>query len=632
MFAQLSFSQATDSVLMTIAGKKIMQAEFEYFWKKSNSNEGTEKLTKEAYLDLFTTFKRKVADAESKGMHQNQSFIEEYQGYRDQLAAPYLVDTMAKLQLMREIYDRLHEFVDVSNILISCDASAAPEDTLVKYKKAMDVYQKVKNGESFSKMAKLYSDDKTAQNGGYLGCVIGTKMLFEFENAVFATPAGEISSPVRTRFGYHIIKVNRRFPTWGRFTVGHIMKMFSPTATEKEKLAAKDSIDKWYNILKKTGDFESLATNQSEDKTSKTNGGKYEMVDCGNFPFVFDSVVHTLQVGQYSAPFKTDFGWHIVKALAFKPHQTFEEMRPQLEQAFNESDPYRKKLFELFTDKLMMKYQFDMDGSAFQRIVRGLDLARAKKDSAQITKLLSEKTPLFMIEKTFFSVQDFMKYYSLNQDNNSPIMSVFETFVREMAFDYEKANLEKLYPEFGNLMKEYRDGILLFEVSNKEVWEKAVADQAGLQAFFIQNKNKYVFETPRFKGAFVKCIDAETAKKAKKIIKNLPMDSIGVVLNRTLNSDSVARVKIEYGLFKEKDNAFVDAYVFKKPQPDPDKKFPISFVQGKILKNKPEVYTDVLGNLTTDYQNWLEKRWIESLEKKYPVNINRAVLDRVNNH
>ena len=179
-----------------------------------------------------------------------------------------------------------------------------------------------------------------------------------------------------------------------------------------------------------------------------------------------------------------------------------------------------------------------------------------------------------MIEKTFFSVQDFMKYYSLNQDNNSPIMSVFETFVREMAFDYEKANLEKLYPEFGHLMKEYRDGILLFEVSNKEVWEKAVADQAGLQAFFIQNKNNYVFETPRFKGALVKCIDAETAKKAKKIIKNLPMDSIGVVLNRTLNSDSVARVKIEYGLFKEKDNAFVDAYVFKNPQPAPDKNFP----------------------------------------------------------
>lgn len=632
MFAQLSFSQATDSVLMTVAGKKIMQSEFEYFWKKSNSNEGAEKLSKEAYLELFIAFKRKVADAESKGLHQGLSFIEEYQGYRNQLAAPYLIDTLARLELMQEIYNRLHEFVDVSNILISCGANDAPEDTLVKYQKAMDVYQKALKGASFSSLAKLYSEDKSGQNGGYLGCVTGTKMLYEFENAVFATPVGKISSPVRTRFGYHIIRVNRRFPTWGRFTIGHIMKMFSPNASDSQKVAAKDSIFKWYEVLKKTGDFESLATIQSDDKASKANGGKYDMVDCGYFPYVFDSVVHSLKIGAYSVPFQTEYGWHIVKALDFKPHLSFEEMRPQLEQAINESDHYVKKVYEQFTDKLLTKYQFDMDGNAFQQIIRGLDLARLQKDSTQRSMLLKDGAPLFVIGSALYSVKDFMQHLDMNPGNSHSVMDAFESFVRAKALEYENANLEHTYPEFGNLMNEYRDGMLLFEISNKEVWEKAVSDQTGLKAFFLKNKEKYSFDAPRFKGALVKCINEETAKKAKKLIKKLPMDSIGVVLNRALNTDSISRVKIEYGLFKEKDNAFVDALVFKKGQPTPDVKMPISFVQGKVLRSKPEVYTDVLGNLTTDYQELLEKQWVETLEKKYPVNINKEVFDRVNNH
>jgi len=630
-FAAISLAQTNDPVLMTIAGKNITKSEFEYIWKKNNSNSSAEKVSKEAYLDMFVNFKLKVADAEAKHLDKYPDFLNEFQGYRKQLIEPYLSDSLSRKELISQCYDRLKQYIEVSLISINCKPDATPEDTLEYYHTAMNIYDRIVNGADFAEMAKKYSNDASAQKGGYLGFLTGLRFIFPLENMAFNMPVGAISKPFRTEFGYHIIKVHNRFPAKGRFSMAHILKVVPQGVSDQIKAAAKDSIFRIYKELKKGGDFTFYATKCSDDANAASNGGKYDLSDCGYFPYTLEQEVYKLKVGEYSAPFQTEYGWHIVKALDFKPYLPLDDVRTRFEGLVGSNKYMKEYLYDQFTDSLIREFGFKLVDKEYVKVVEYCNKARLRLDSVPYMVLGISNDPLFYLGAKAYPVNLFVTFLKAVSDRNKDIKGALFSFVREQAYALEDQNLEKKYPAFGALMQEYRDGILLFNISNMEVWEKAAQDKPGLEKYFAANRKKYNWDKPRYKGALVSCANEDVAAKAKKLIKGLPLDSIGVVLNRTFNRDTLMLVHTEFGLFAQGANPQVDFLVFNGSKAKTDLKFPVTFVQGKVLKKAPETHIDVLGQVVTDYQNLLEQNWIKDLREKYPVVINKDVLNTVNN-
>lgn len=630
LFLSVCVAQISDPVLMTIADKNVTKSEFEYIWNKNNSNTSAEKISLDNYLTLFINFKLKVAQAEAMGLDTTKTFKDELSNYRSQLTAPYLTDDQAKEEMQLQAYMRLKEFVEISHIMVNCDAKATPEDSLQAYKKIQAIYSQLVKGGDFVKIAKEQSDDASKEQGGYLGFTIGRRMIWPFENVVYATKTGAFSQPFRTPFGFHILKVKNRVPAWGKYRSAHILKVFPPNATALQQAAIKDSIQQIYTALEQGAKFSDLAAIHSDDRNSSHEGGEYGVLMCGTLPFDYELNVHNLEVGQYSKPFQTKDGWHIVKALEFLPFPSYEEMSPELSSYVASNTYISEYLRARKADSFRTNFEYTLDTLVYNKLCKAFESIRLKNDSVGLKNLVATNPTLFSLWNNHYSVRPFISVLNSNPGSSNNMMQSIDIYSRDVATALEDRLLEVKYPEFGHLMQEYRDGILLFEVSNKEVWDKASTDEAGLKAFFESNKAKYNWSKPHYKGVLISCTTSEVAKKAKNALKNVPLDSASVELRKAFNSDTTSMIMVERGLFVQGDNARIDHLVFGKPAPEVDKLYPVSFVQGKLLKTGPEDYQDVRGLLVTDYQNELETAWIQQLHKKFKVVVNKDVLNRVN--
>lgn len=184
-----------------------------------------------------------------------------------------------------------------------------------------------------------------------------------------------------------------------------------------------------------------------------------------------------------------------------------------------------------------------------------------------------------------------------------------------------------------NLIREYHDGLMLFEISNQNIWDKAAKDEAGLAAYFKKHKKDYSWSAPRYKGMAYHVKNQADVDAVKNSVKGLAFDQWADKLRSTFNNDTIIRIRVEKGIFKEGDNAFIDKMVFKKDTTVQQlKDYPIDAVYGKLLKKGPEEYKDVKGLVTADYQNQLEKQWVAELRKKYTFSVNNEVLATVNKH
>jgi peptidyl-prolyl cis-trans isomerase SurA len=628
-FLSVGFAQNNDPVLMNIAGKNVTKSEFEYIWNKNNTSSSLDQKSLGEYVNLFVNFKLKVAEAEAQGIDTTQAFTSELLGYRRQLTAPYLTDKEAEEAMIKMCYDRFKQYVEVSHILINVKANATPEDTLKAYQKMQGLYKRALKGEDFAKLAKENSEDGSKNEGGYLGFAAGLRYVFPFENVAFTTPVGKISTPFRSNFGYHIIKVHSRGDGNGRYRSAHIMKAVSTNATPEEQAVAKDSIYKIYAALQHGGDFTKFATEQSDDQSAAQHGGEYGLMSCGSLPHEYETNVYKLKVGEYSEPFRSKYGWHIVKALEFQPYPTLDEMRKDLV-GFIGRDSRAQVSKDALVEKIKKEYNYTYKKENFDAFVKAYSMIRRSSDSTLLKTIATSNDPLFILDNVSFTQKSFASYMQKKQELVNNLSSAFHSFVQEKALAYEDSHLEKKYPEFGHLMQEYRDGILLFEVSNREVWDKASKDTAGLEKYFATNKAKYNWDKPHFKGFIIQCANPAVAKKAAKLAKKLPADSVSVVLKRTFNNDSTVLVKVERGLYAKGENPNVDFLSFKGTQPEPGKTFPKVFLKGYVLATGPESYTDVRGLVISDYQNYLEEQWIKVLKAKYKVEINQEVLNTVN--
>ena len=627
-----SFAQTYDPVLMTINGKPVLKSEFEYIYNKNNTNNSLDKKTLDEYVDLFINFKLKVEEAKRQGIDTTASFLSELSGYRSQLTKPYLTDSSVDEALLHEAYERSKTDLDVSHILIRIPQNATPADTLKALNEINGIWKRLEK-ESFAKVAKEVSQDQSAeQNNGHIGWISAFRTVYPFETAAYNTAVGSYSAPVRTAFGYHIVKVHARRNSLGDVLVSHIMILTSK-GNEAQNKKAKVTIDSLYQRVLAGDDFGALAKKYSQDKGSAVKNGELPWFGSGRMVPEFETAAFALKnVGQISKPVQSAYGWHIIKLLNKKGLAPFDELKAELESKIKR-DERANKGQQVFLDRLRSEYDYKLITANLEEFYK---LLKNKKlsDSTFIADAAKLNKPLFSFDGKYYSQFDFAQYLKKNQgtDKMTPseiIDGKLKAFADAELLVYEDSQLENKYDDFRFLMQEYHDGILLFEVSNKEVWDKASKDTQGLIKYFNKHKADYTWEKPHFKGRVIFCKDKETLNAAKLIVKKSAADSIDKYLKVRLN-DSIQHVKVEKGLYVQGDNKAVDSEIFKsKEKYVPATDYPYFFVAGKLLKNKPEDYSDVRGLVTADYQEYLEQEWIKALRAKYPVTVDQNVLKTV---
>ena len=627
-----AFGQTTDPVLMTINNKPVLKSEFEYIYNKNNSNNSLDKKTLDEYVDLFINFKLKVEEAKTQGIDTTKSFITELAGYRSQLTKPYLTDSKVDDALLHEAYDRSKEDVDVSHILIRIPQNATPVDTLKAFNEINAIWKRVQK-EDFAKVAKEVSQDQSAdQNSGHIGWISAFRTVYPFESMAYNTPVGSISKPVRTAFGYHILKIHARRNSLGEILVQHIM-IFTSKGEEAQNKKAKVTIDSIYQRVLAGDDFGTLAKNLSQDKGSSVKNGELPWFGTGRMVPEFETAAFALKnVGDVSQPVQSAYGWHIIKLMDKKGLAAYDELKADLERKVKH-DERANRGQHAFLTKSRIAYNYQEYPTSIQEFSKLLS-KRTLADSTFIAEAAKLNKPLFIFAGKNFTQADFAKYLKKNNTTEKSIPSEIidekiDAFADSELLSFEDSQLEKKYDDFRFLMQEYHDGILLFEVSNREVWEKASKDTPGLAKYFDEHKSDYTWEKPHYKGRIVFCKDNATLAAAKSIVKKANIDSIDKYLRTRLN-DSIQYVKIEKGLYVQGDNKAIDDQIFKsKEKYVPTKEYPFFFVTGKLLKNKPEDYSDVRGLVTADYQEFLEREWIKALRAKYPVNVDQNVLKTV---
>lgn len=642
------FAQNNDPVIMTINNDEVKKSEFEQiFWKNKKEKE-TNKEELDEYLDLFIKFKLKVEAAEAAGLDTTQKFTSEFNGYKMQLQKPYLADTTVTEELIQEAYYRTTNELRASHILIKVDADAAPKDTLEAYKKIMKVRDDIIAGKlSFEDAAAKFSEDPSAKtNKGDLGYFSAFRMVYPFENAAYNTPIGQVSMPFRTRFGYHIVNPVDMRKSRGRVKVAHIMVLVKKNATDQEKDNAKLKIEEIYGKLKNGDDFSALVRDYSDDRNSVRKNGELEWVEAGRYFKEFEDAAFSISKdGDFSNPVLTPAGWHIIKRIEYQPIDDLEGLRLEIKNKI-QRDPVRAaKTKSSFINKLKKEYAFMETPKTLDNMIKVVTATTATKKGKNVivTDQPEQKNSLDKLsaddkKKVLFSyagksilVSDFVQYLQPRW-NESQIL-VKEDFIRDQytrfidneLTEYEKTRLEAKYPEYKALLKEYRDGILLFEINDQKVWSNAIKDTAGLRKFYEANKQNYMW-TDRTDARIFVSKDKKIIKQAYKLVKKGALRNDSIV--NYLNKDSQLNISFESGRYEKGQNSYLDnpslTLGVNKPFLQDDKYVLVAI--DKQLPAQPKKLNEAKGAITAAYQEYLEANWVKELEQKYSVTVNKDVL------
>ncbi len=624
----VSSVSATDELLMTIGDKKILQSEFEYFYKK-NGKETLLSTEIDEYLQLFQNFKLKVCEAEALKLDTASSFVEEFSSYRSQIVAPYLTDKNKEDDLMQEVYSHLLEDVDASHILVRVPYNAPPEDTLKLYQKALDICKRLEK-ENFEDVAKETSDDYSAkQNGGRLGYFTGMMTIFPFENAAYRMKIGEISKPVRSSIGYHIIKLHDKREAIGEVRVAHILKMVSQHMTKKQQDSIQDLTQEIFKRLENNEDFASLAKEFSDDRQTSSNGGELMWFGLGKMAKEFEKTAFELRnIGEVSKPIKTVYGWHIIQLKEKREVSSFDKKKNEIARLI-QYDGRKEAIRQSFIKQLKIDYKFSADSCVLKKIFNAFNASNDKstfieniENKNDVALATFANQTIWMNEFVDFLIKEF------SNAKSTDINVVFDYFSGEKIIAFEDSQLENKHPDFKNLMQEYHDGLLFFEVSKLKIWDEAAKDTTKLKLYFEGNKDTFKTDGPYFKGFIIECKNKKIAKQVKKIITNAHPDSIDSYIKTRINIDSTLNVKVQKGFWEKGDNPVADKKIFKsKNSYKAESKLPIIETVGKKLQI-PENYNDVLGKVISLYQNYLENEWISALRKKYPIWVNEKELNK----
>jgi len=628
--------KSTKEVLFTIDSKPYYTDEFSRIYKKNIDlvkDDSQKDLDK--YLDLFIGYKLKINKANKLGLENNPKYKSELASYRTQLAKNYITDTKVTKELIEEGYSRSLKEVHAAHILLNLDENAVPLDTLKVYNQMLDIRKKAVGGEDFSKLAKQFSQDPSAkENSGDLGYFSAFRMVYPFESAAFKTKKGDISMPVRTRYGYHILKVFDVRDNRGEINVAHIMiaKQTEPKLEEK----AKSTIDDIYKKLLQGEKFETLAQQFSEDKSSAEKGGVLNRFASGQLSSdQFEDIAFSLsKENPLSAPFQTEFGWHIVKFIERFPTKTFDEMQADLDTKIRRDDRSRL-ITNSMNEKLRKEYPIKRNDKLYVAISKTVN-----KDYLAGTWKMPVETKVF--DKNLFTINDkpvtgvdFLAYLEKQQKGLKEVKislsqivdKIYEQFVDDQLNTYYDNNLENKFPEFKDVMEEYRDGLLLFDLMEKEIWEKSKNDTIGLENFYKSHKLNYQWKN-RVDALITSSTKEDVIKKAQKMLKN---NATSEAIKEKLNLDKKVEIMENQGVFEEGNEVLPKNVKFVVGVSDVEKKGDYFFVTrvNKVLAAGEKSLEDCKGKVINDYQQYLEENWVSDLKKEFTINVNSAVFEKV---
>ncbi len=624
------FSQSqNDEVLLTIDDNKINSEEFLRIYNKNKTNFSTGEVTSvEEYLDLFINFKLKVIEAEKSGLDTTSSFVNEFEGYKKQLAAPYLIDEQANEQVIQEAYERMQYEVRASHILVRIALDPSPEDTLLAYEKAMGIRKRLIKGESFELVAKGSSEDPSVKNnGGDLGYFTVFQMIYPFENAVYNSAIGEISNPVRTRFGYHIIKLTDKRKARGQVKVAHIMLTVPRGTSPEVEKQKKVLINELYHRAKQDEDFNTIAKEYSEDRGSAGNGGELPWFGAGRMVKEFEEAAFDLSSNdEISQPVRTGFGWHVIKRIDRKNVPALEETLPEIKRKVGR-DQRAKVAREALINKLKTEYGFEQNQDNYPVNYDTTINAYVLKQ-VYLNKNSELKGEMFSFLDKKFKQKDYVDYVSSKKRNKEPnpydYLMLYEEFVNDKILEVEESRLEEKYPEYRYLLKEYHDGMLLFEITDQKIWSKASKDSIALNDYYKKNKDNYMWDE-RWDGSIYYCSNEETKATVSKVInkKSFGKKITNDDLLEQLNTEEEV-LKVESSIFEKGENIFVDSSVWNEKRTQENTS--IVLLKGKLVKPENKSFSECRGMVISDYQDYLDKEWIKSLREKYNIIINSAVL------
>jgi peptidyl-prolyl cis-trans isomerase SurA len=590
LVAAMSFltaaAQGSDETLMTINGKAVSAGEFLYIYEKNNQAGALDPKTMDEYLEMFINFKLKVAEAEAQGIDTTEAFKKELKGYRAQATPKYMQDDAAMDSIIALSWARIAKDRRAAHIAIQCPANA----------------------------------DSAAQADA-------------------------------------LAKINEAYE---RVTIGQLK-------VEKKKVKGK-----WKTIEKRlpVEPFDKVARELSTDPNVQETGGELGWITPFRYVYSLEEAVYNTEVGEISKPFRTQYGWHIVKVEEEQDHKEVKarhimKMVPRGDSNLDSLDAAKLAEIEQIASIVtpenfaeVAKTESEDRGSSVRggdlgwfglgMMVKPFEEAAFSIKAGEISKPIRSQYGWHIIYKE--DERGIQPLDSMRSQIQRQVMrdersqEVEKSFIRKTRAEYKlpetmndaavkayaDAHLESKYPELRNLVQEYHDGILLFEVSLREVWDKAAKDTAGLENFFKANKKKYTWEKPHYKGYLIQAKDKSSLKAVKAIIKSANPDSIQSYIAQRINCDSVTYVKVQHGLWELGKNSAVDKYGFKAKNAEftPNEALPIVECVGKKLK-APEAWNDEKGKVTTDYQDFLEAAWIKRLREKYPVEIKDAVWQRI---
>lgn len=619
LFATVLFYQSvaqTDETLITIGDRKISKGEFERIYKKNNNNlyNPDDKKSPEDYVGMFVDFKLKVIEAENLKMDTAAAFRRELAGYRSELAAPYLTDVKLTKEMVVDLYERTTKEIDASHILLNVPKEATRQQESEIRDKILKIKAEIEVGKDFGEAAMEYSEDPSAKtNKGNLGYFSAFAMVVPFENAAFTTQKGQISDPVRTSFGWHILKINDIRPNQGEMKAAHIMKMFPKDMTPETKANLKKQIDSIYVEVKNGADFAEVARLKSDDKRSAQQDGQMPWFSAGRMIKEFSEPAFALKNdNDISEVIETPYGFHIIKRIKRQPVASFDEVKDELELRIRQ-DPQRSETSKAkFIAKLKTEYNFSENIVNLDKVFK-----KSIKDS-----VMNEGDVLFTLNGADFTVGKFNKYINKQNKPKGQYRDHYDQWVDFEITAFENSRLEEKYPEFRYMMQEYHDGILLFNISEQKIWNYAAEDSTGLEAYF-KNCKKYMWEE-RFKGMIVSCASDSVREEAENYFaSDLPKDEVLELINK--NGDLIT---ISEGAWEKGANPVVDYYVWNGPEPEGFKS-ELTFVRGDKIPPEPKKLEDARGLYISDYQKVIEERWLKELHSKYKVTINKKLLKTI---
>jgi peptidyl-prolyl cis-trans isomerase SurA len=629
---------ASKEVLFTVDSNPYYSTDFVRIYNKNLDlvkDESQKDLDK--YLDLYIGYKLKVNKAHKLGLQNSTQYQNELKGYRSQLAKTFVTDKKVTQALIEEGYQRLQKEVNASHILLLCDENALPEDTLKIYNKAIEIRNRItQKGEDFEIVAQQTSEDPSAKdNKGNLGWFSAFRMVYPFESMAYNTKIGGVSQPVRTRFGYHIIKVNDIRANRGEIQVAHIMTMNAKEGEDATK--PKTTIDEVYKKLQQGEKFEELAKQFSEDKSSAPKGGMLNRFGSGQLSSdLFENAAFSLtKENPVSAPIQSEYGWHIIKLIDRFPVKTLEESKIELENKISRDD--RSHLISnSLTEKLRKKYSTKTDKKTLELVKKSVTDDYYDNKWELPTDLKPFEKKLLTIDKKNIDATDFLNYLKTQEKNSlkvKPTSKLVEThyskYIDEQLNSYYDENLEKEFPEFAATMEEYRDGLLLFDLMDKEIWQRSKNDTIGLTNFYKNMKEKPMWKT-RAQAIVISSTKEDMVNKALQLLKSgkKPQE-----IKDQLNTKEVVNVMIQENFYEENDATFPKNTKMEVGYSNITKNGDYYFATQilKILPAGEKTFDECKGKLVNEYQQYLEQHWVDELKKEFTVKVNQNVFEKLKN-